>query len=165
MSGENDRGTVWPARSPRLVISVLVGALAIVPIACSDPPIDSMPDPATVDVSGVSMRTLAECADLTISYSELLNATVAALPPGSDSTGTSVETTSRSVADPRNQATAALERLRTFSPPPAVDYALRFQADNAGQLSKLGGSDGRKANEIVVKWKNTACPASRPAGS
>jgi len=144
---------------------ILVGTLVSVEVACSASAIDSMPDPATVDVSGVAVRTLAECADLTISYSELLNATVAALPPGSDLASGNAKDSARKGADTSGQAAAAFERLRTFSPPPAAEYALRYQADNAGQLSKLGGSDGRKANDIVVKWKNAACPATRPSGS
>lgn len=113
-----------------------MGLLAVVgAAACSKGP-EGIPDPASVDLSGVERLASLDCASLKLDHSDLLKA-----------------------AKPTD-ARPMLDRLLAYDPPDVVARSLQFQADHAGDTMARGGDEGSRAYQITVRWKDAACPVA-----
>ena len=120
----------------RVFVAVALVVTLVGPVACNRSG-DGIPDPASVDLSGVERPTSLECASLRLDHADLLKATTPAA------------------------AKPFLDRLLEFEPPDEVVRALEFQAAHAGDNRARADAEGTRAYDLTVRWKDAACPVAK----
>ncbi len=96
-----------------------------------------LPEPATVDLGGVSRRSSLDCVTITGAYLDLLR------------------------AGRPDEAKDPLTTLVSFDPPDAVRRSLEFEASIAGVKADVDSQEERrKAIAIVAAWEAAVCPAA-----